>query len=51
MYGEVRAPESQWEAAGTIRHRLPPIDIEPEGTKAELQKESAAGIARSGELI
>ena len=44
MYGEERAPESQWEAADAIRRRLPPMDMEPDGTKPNSKKDSAAGL-------
>ena len=51
MYGEVRAPESQWEAAGTFRHRLPSIDIEPEGTKPNCRKNPQPGSPTPGSLF
>ncbi len=43
-YGEVRAPESQLEAADAVRHRLPPIDMEPDGTKPDCRKKPQPGL-------
>ena len=52
-HGEERAPVSQGEAADAIRRHLPPIDIEPDGTKANCRKDPQPGftIARSEEPV
>jgi hypothetical protein len=40
----VRAPESQLEAADAVRRRLPPIDMESDGTKPDCRKEPQPGL-------
>jgi len=38
------APESQLEAADAVQRRLPPIDMESDGTKPDCRKEPQPGL-------
>ena len=46
-------PESQWEAVYAIRPRLPPIDMEPDGTKPNCRTDPQPDftIARSEDPV